>query len=180
MRCTLAALAAASLTMAAWPQGEVTLALVNIEQVLREAEPVRAAIEAVDAEVAARQRQLDQRERELMQLIETYRSQSALLGDETRDRYQRDIVERRLELSELETSLRNLIDEHEQEVITPTFERIYEAIRRIAERNGIDAVLRSDATVYAATDLDITQEVIDELNREPTNLPPVSATEASE
>ncbi|MBN1476623.1 OmpH family outer membrane protein [Candidatus Sumerlaeota bacterium] len=168
--------AVALMVPAALAQGDVSVALVNIDEVLSESRSVRAQLEAVNAEVAERQRHLDRRDAELLELIETFRSQSALLSEEAREAMQRDIVERRLEINEIESDLRALLRESEDDVIAPMFDEITEVIRLIAEENGIDIVLRSDAAVYAAPDLDITEEVIDLLNRRDdasreTNLP---------
>lgn len=178
MRIRLTLVGLVALAGAAWAQGPTSVALVNIEQILTEARPVRAAIDSVDSEVAARQRHLAQREDELSELIESYRSQSALWSEEARSANQRDIIERRMELDEAESDLRRLLDEKEEQVITPTFEKIYQAIRHIAEENDIDIVLRSDAAVYAVTDLDLTAEVIEYINTQMTddfNLPDLNA-----
>lgn len=145
-------------------QEPVSIAIVNIDRVLSEARPIRAAIDEVDAQVAERQRALSTAEDELRRLIDTYRQQEAVLSEDSRSQMQRDIVERRLELDEMEAEIRTLINRNEEEVITPTFERVYQAIRAIAQQSDIDLVLRSDAAVFAEEDLDITQEVIDRLN----------------
>ncbi len=152
------------LTGAAWAQEEVSVALVNVGEVIREARPVRAGIEAVDAEVVTEQRVITRLEDELIGLIETHRSQSHLWSEEVRGQQERDIVNRRLDLDERTTRLQEMIDQSETDVIEPLFEIVYETIREIAEENEIDMVLRSDAAVYAAPDLDLTEEVITRLN----------------
>ena len=151
------------LTCAAWAQTEV--AIVNVDDVIRRARPIRAEIDAVDAEVGLRQREIDERGRELQGLIETFRAQSELWSEEVVNQQQREIIERRLALEEMEDELTAYLDEMEETRIQPALRRIHDTIRTIAEENGIDLVLRSDASVYAAADLDITQEVIDLLNR---------------
>ncbi len=149
---------------ALWAQGGAGVALVNVEQVLAEALPVRAALDTVDAEVAARQRELAQREEELREMTQTYRAQASLWSEEVRSQQQREIIEESLELEELESGLRSFLDAREADVIRPIFERITEAIRQVAEEKGIDLVLRSDAAVYSAQSLNLTEEVIELIN----------------
>jgi len=148
---------------AAWAQTEV--AIVNVDDVIRRARPIRSEIDAVDAEVGMRQRDLDERGRELQSLIDTFRAQSELWSEEVVNQQQREIIERRLALEEMEDELVAFLDEMEETRIQPALRRIHDTIGVIAEENGIDLVLRSDASVFALPDLDITQEVIDLLNR---------------
>ena len=165
---------------ALWAQGGAGVALVNVEQVLAEALPVRAALDSVDAEVAARQRELAQREEALREMTQTYRAQASLWSEEVRSQQQREIIEESLELEELESGLRSFLDAREADVIRPIFERITEAIRQVAEEKGIDLVLRSDAAVYSAQSLNLTEEVIERINESDLgdiDLPPQESDE---
>ena len=164
MRLAVILTALTALAGAAQAQSPVNAAVVNIDRVLSEARPIRQVLDELDRDVANRQRELDRSESELMELMQTYRSQQAILSDEARSQMQRDIVERQLALDELESEIRSLLDRSEREVITPTMERVYQAIREIAQRADIDMVLRSDAAVFVEQDLDLTEEVIALLN----------------
>jgi outer membrane protein len=150
---------------AAQAQTPVNIAVVNIDRVLSEARPIRQVLDELDQDVANRQRELDRSESELMDLMETYRSQQAILSEEARSQMQRDIVERQLALDELESDIRSLLDLSETEIITPAMERVYQAIREVADGADIDLVLRSDAAVFVEEDLDLTEEVITLLNQ---------------
>jgi outer membrane protein len=125
---------------------------------------VRAAIDRIDREVSRRVREIEQRDTTLTEMVETYQAQSSLWSDEVRAQQQREIIDGNMELRELERSLREFQEVSEDTVIAPTFERITEAIRQIAEESDLDAVLRSDAAVFAKPELNLTDRVIDRLN----------------
>jgi outer membrane protein len=115
-------------------------------------------------EIAAKRQQIDSLQRSLD-------DQTLVISSERRKARQEEIRTRR---QELETYVRDVYDprgkadQKNRELSKPMVDKIGAAVRKVALDNGLQMVIdaTAGALVYAAKDLDITAEVVDELDRE--------------
>ncbi len=124
---------------------------------------INRAMEAWNREIAARKQAIDSLERELD-------DQQLVLSSERRKLKREDIKKRR---QELEALVREIYDpggraeQRNRELTRPLVEKIGSIVKKVALDNNLQMVLDSSvgAIIYAAKDLDITDLVIEELDK---------------
>ncbi len=139
------------------------IAFIDIERIIEDSSAVRRAMEGMDSELATRAREIDEKEREFRRLrFELDRQLRVISQEESQRRYE--------ELGTLQEDIDRLKFEFEMDLkarerqIEPMLERIYNIIADVAEREGVDIVLRGEVVIWGNTASDMTPSVVEELD----------------
>ncbi len=127
--------------------------------------------ETLRGEFEATQRTLQAMADELQGKLERYQTQQQLLSEQRRREREEDISNDQKALQERAADAERELAQREAELLSPIFEMVDAAIRRVAEQKNLDLVLRIQAgptqpiILYANEDriLDITLDVAREL-----------------
>ena len=166
MKKTLyAALAAVVLSASALPAAQAAddlrIAVVSMERILRDTKSAAIASERLNDEAKRRQDEVDQLTKRFKQRLENFESKAGSLSETER------LSERR-ELAEMERDVtrrsREARDEFNLEEVQLLQNRAGHVIQEIAKKEKFDLVLFE--YFYASNRVDITQRVIDELDRQ--------------
>ncbi len=170
-RLTLLAAAACLTCLWAGTGGAQKIGYVNSDSLFaryRGAADIRQELVRAQAvwnqEIAARRQQIDSLQRALD-------DQFLVVSSERRKARQDEIAARRQELEALVREIydpKGKADQKNRELSKPMVDRIGAAVRKVALESGLQMVIdaAAGALVYAAKDLDITADVIEELERE--------------
>lgn len=123
-------------------------------------------IAAVEQQVDALYTQVEAK----MQLISEYRKQmraASVMAKEQRDKVAAEIEKALNEIDDLKYRINREYANAERETISAALELIAGAIDAVAQRGGYALILRGESVVYFDPRCDVTQAVIDELNRMP-------------
>ncbi len=143
--------------------GPQRIAFIDVERIIEESSAIRDAMEAMDSELAAKARAVDGKEREFRRLrFELDRQLRLLSQEESRRRYD-ELGTLQEEIDRLKFDFEMDLKDRERQ-LQPLLERVYGIIADVAEREGIDVVLRGEVVIWGNTASDLTPLVVGELD----------------
>ena len=153
-----------SVTVATYTQAqEIRIGYVDMKRVLDNAPQVVAGRSLLDLEFRARNDAIELDESRLT-LLESQLAQADMTSNEYR-RLEREALELRRNVERRKEDLRDELSFRRTEEVQHLEDQINVAVEEIAERNGYDLII-SSPVVYASSDLDITDLILDQLQAE--------------
>jgi outer membrane protein len=150
---------------AAAPAGqgqELRIGVVDIQRVLRDSQPARAAQAKLEAEFSRRERELTEMAARLRTASERLEREAPTLSETDRNRRQRELVEQDREFQRLRRAFQEDLAQRRNEELAQVLERANRVVRQIFEQERYDLILQE--VVFAGPRVDITRRVIDALN----------------
>jgi outer membrane protein len=157
-------------TSASAPAGDVRIAVVDLETLVRQL-PEAAQIDRQLSEAAQRFRDTLERLRtELERRIDEYRKREALMTAEAKAKEEealRQLQERYLQYQEDKFGVTGELAQLREQLLQPLRTRVQEAIRQVAREENFNIVLdrSSSAVLFAEDRIDLTYRVLDRLKR---------------
>ncbi|MBN2543041.1 OmpH family outer membrane protein [bacterium] len=150
---------------------QVSLAYINSERLRTEYNDFIDAQNKFDSEVSVWEDRSAELEDELLELQREYEKQALLLSEDKKKEKQRLIEEKKEEYQNYLASIFGKGGEAEQrntELTAPLLDKINVVLQQIAEEYGYTIILdaATGAIAYATDELDITDIVLEELNKE--------------
>ncbi len=150
---------------------ETRIGYIDSERIFREYEAASEAKRAFNEEVEKYRAKADTMKRELQKAEEEYEAQKPMLSEEARAAKEQEIAGLRKRFTDFTQSVwgeHGKLELKQQELLAPLVKKINEAVKKIAEKEGYTMILdvAERSIVYAEPGLDITDEVIAELNKE--------------
>ena len=168
MKKTLyAALAAVVLSASALPAAQAAddlrIAVVSMERILRDTKSAAIASERLNDEAKRRQDEVDQLTKRFKQL-ENFESKAGSLSETERLSERRELAEMERDVTRRSREARDEFNQRRLEEVQLLQNRAGHVIQEIAKKEKFDLVLFE--YFYASNRVDITQRVIDELDRQ--------------
>ncbi len=163
------------LVMPQTPDAEVPkLGYLDSAKILSEYKPYIEAQNELDSFRKKKEKEAQDKEKEIQELLSKYENQKLLLSEKKRKELVGEITRKR---GDYENFIREVFEadgeiyKKNRELSEPIFEEINEIIRRIGEEEGYDFILDVVplSVVHAEKKYDLTQGVIDELARKAQN-----------
>jgi len=154
---------AASVTTAVHAQ-EYKIGVVNAVRILEQSPQARRTTALIEKEFSPRDRQLVADQKELKELEDRLARDSAIMSESERRDLEREIINKRRELKRDEEEFREDLTFRRNEELSKIQSEIINAIQIVARDNNYDIVL-SEGVIYATPELDMTNFVIEYLNR---------------
>ncbi len=163
---TLAVLSAAvaGLLLAAPARAEQRIGYVDLQRALNEVEEGKAAKAALKAEFDSKQKLLDEKKTEFEKLRGDFEKQASLMSEDARRQKQGELEKKGQELQGFFMQQQKELSERERETTRGIFTKMSAVVREIAEAEGVSVVLQSEALVYGAPSLDLTNELVRKYN----------------
>lgn len=98
--------------------------------------------------------------------IRQMKDELALLSEDARAKKQETLEGRLRDLAEFDRGARQELGEQRNKLVGEISKDIDDLVKRFGERKGFDYILNERALVYHRADLDVTAEVLVELNKE--------------
>ena len=114
-------------------------------------------------------KEFNKSQNELARLKETFDRQSLLMSEQRKKEEQQNIERKQQELQKFLEDVSGQggkLQRKTQELLQPIILRVNEAIAFVAKDKGLDFVLNTAAIAYANEDFDLTQAVLDQLEKE--------------
>lgn len=137
---------------------------VDLDKVSRLAKPIQQIINKVEETVRPHKEEAEKKMEQLDILRVTYEQQKSILSEEQRKTRQQEIAKLQDEITTLSENINQLLRKMEDEQLNPAYEIMMESVKKVAQRKGLKLVLSRDAIIWADSSLDITDDVIADLN----------------
>jgi len=147
---------------------DMKIAYLDINKVYNEFPDKIAAEEQFNKEAQQWEQELIQKEQEIQKLREEYNNLPPITTEQRKEEKKALIEKKEREYQQLAEKLRTQAMQRQTELLEPISNNIVNAINTVAEENGYDMVINSlqgEVVLYANPELDITEDVITELNK---------------
>ena len=154
-----------------------SIATVDEQKVLSEYVAFNQAREKVLASVAPIQEEIQKMQEEITGIIAEAReadatSNNPALDEDARDearsklvQYQTTLQNKQVQLQQFSQQAQELGQNGQQQELIPLQQKAQDAVKEIAEKDGIDIVLSTNSVIFVEESLDISDKVISELNK---------------
>ena len=143
-------------------------AYIDMQTAIQSTSSGKKAKKSLEKEFNKKKEQLKKKEGALKKEADAFEKKRMVLSEKMRAETQASIQKKMIEFQqELQTSQMN-IQKKERELTTPILEKIQKIIKKIAEKKDYSMVFEknSQAVMWAKANLDITQEVIKEFEKD--------------
>ncbi|MGC4061777.1 MAG: OmpH family outer membrane protein [Aquabacterium sp.] len=164
MKSILKTLVASSLLLGALAAHgqELKIGFVNLDRVLRDAVPAKAAQTKLEAEFNRREKELSEAEQRLKNASDKFEKDAPTLGEGERVRRQRDLVDQDRELQRKRREFQEDLNQRKNEELSSVLDRANRVVKQIFDQEKFDLILQE--AVFASPRVDITDKVIKALN----------------
>ncbi len=160
------------------PAANTNVAVVDMERIAREYNDLKSARFELDRLLRDWQRVRDSLQRDLEQLRTRYRQERPAMSEAQRLRTERELEEKE---QHLKTYVQRIwgkggeLEKKTRELVQPFLDRVYETIQKYAAEGGYELVLdkKEAGVVYATAAVDLTDAILQELNRTAVAMPGV-------
>lgn len=137
---------------------------VQVLKVLEQSPQYQAAGKALDKEFEARSKTLIAEQKKIKGLEDKLSKDRAIMSESEIGKLERDILNKRRDLKRDQDEFREDINFRRNEELAKIQKIVFEAVQKVSKENGYDIVL-SEGVVFASAKVDMTQLVIDALNK---------------
>lgn len=141
---------------------ELKVGFVNLDRVLRDAAPAKAAQAKLEAEFSRREKDLGDAEIRLKTSSDKFEKDAPTLAESERARRQRDLVEQDRELQRKRREFQEDLNQRKNEELSSVLERANRVVKQIFDQEKFDLIVQE--AVFASVRVDITDKVIKSLN----------------
>ena len=139
-------------------------AFINPRILLEKSPQAMAALEAMKSEFQGRENKLRELANEVNEMESTYKSDSAIMSDEQKKKMEEQIVQKKRQFNFDQQSMKEDVQQKRNELLNEVRKKISNVIREYGIKNGYDFIF-SDGIAFASEKVDITAEILDELNK---------------
>ncbi len=141
---------------------ELKVGFVNLDRVLRDAAPAKAAQAKLETEFSRREKELGDAEIRLKSASDKFEKDAPTLAESERARRQRDLVEQDRELQRKRREFQEDLNQRKNEELSSVLERANRVVKQIFDQEKFDLIVQE--AVFASARVDITDKVIKSLN----------------
>jgi outer membrane protein len=143
---------------------QLKIGYADVERVMREAGPAKAAQQRLVAEFKQREKDLDDQNTALHVQADKLDKEAPTLSEAEKGRRQRELIELDRDLQRKHREYQEDLTQRKNEELSNVAERANRTIKAIGEAEHFDLILADQLVIYYSPRVDITQKVIDALN----------------
>lgn len=148
----------------AFAEEALKIGAVQILKVLEQSPQYQAAGKSLDKEFEPRSKTLIAEQKKIKSLEDKLSKDQAIMSEAEVKKMERDILNKRRDLKRSQDEFREDINFRRNEELAKIQKLVFEAVQKVSKDNGYDIVL-SEGVIYASSKADMTQLVIDALNK---------------
>ena len=141
---------------------EFRLGYVNLDRIIREAVPAKAAQSKLEQEFSRREKELQEQGNTLKSMAEKLEREAPTLSETQRATRQKQLVEQDRDFQRKRREFQEDLNARRNEELQQVFERANRVVRQLADTEKYDLILQE--AVYVNPKHDITDKVIKALN----------------
>lgn len=144
------------------------IGVVNAIRILEQSPQAEKMRKQIEKEFAPRDRELVASQKKLKELEDRLTKDAAIMSESERKKLERDIINQRRDLKRSQDEFREDLTFRRNEEIAKIQKEIVTAINAVAKTSGFDIIL-SEGVLFASSKVDISQQIIDHLNKKSAN-----------
>lgn len=142
------------------------IAVVNVQEAITKSDRAKLWLEQFEAEHATEQADLRVLESELQAMQERFKKDQAILSEDEKRKSNKSMQDKYEELQFRGKQLQKEFKDAQQELLKSMLPKVQAALNKLMEKNNYDVILRSEVVLSLSPKLDITDQVIEQLNKE--------------
>ncbi len=150
--------AALALSAAAACAEEFKVGYVNLDRVLRDAAPAKAAQAKLESEFSKREKELNDAASKLKASSDKFEKDAPTLSESERTRRQRDLVDQDREFQRKRREFQEDLSQRKNEELASVLDRANRVVKQIFDQDKYDLIVQE--AVFASPRVDITERVI--------------------
>jgi outer membrane protein len=158
---------------------EIKVATVNFQRLMDESNQAKAASQALQDEFSPRQRDLQQRAKDLQAKQEKLNRDGAVMAEKEKSALERDVTKAQRDLQSDGEAFTEEVNNRRNEELNKVQALLVSEIQAYAKSNGYDLILPSSVAVFAKDTLDVTTPVLAYLQSRPATAPAASSSSKS-
>lgn len=159
--------------MAAMPMqahAQAKMAVVNIQKIMRESKAAEAVRQQLKSKQQSFQSELDKKEAELQKEDQELAKQRSVLSQEAFEAKYKDFRKKAATAQAEVRSKRGALDKGFTKALADIQKKVTDIVAAVAKEKGLDIAMAASPVLYVNPTMDITQSVLDRLNKEMPNL----------
>lgn len=146
----------------------VPVGVFNSQTVAMESEPAKEAQKKLQGQFGSEKDQLEKLAKDLQKQGEALQAQAAALSQQAREEKQMDFLRKRRDFEERSRNFATKVENAEGQIRQTIGRFIFQGADTVAKQRGFDLILdaASGSVMYAQPSLDVTRDVIAEVNRQ--------------
>lgn len=159
--------------------GAGKIGYVDIDEVSAKANFIKSMLGDIEAKIKEKNKGLEAKEAEYARVRKDLQSKSSVANESESESLRKQARDLQNQIEEETYQLNRALEKERKDKMDPALERVLETIKTIGTEEGFDLILRGEVVLYSAPTVDITQKVIERLNRgavsggsTSSNLPP--------
>jgi outer membrane protein len=157
-----AVMALSAAAVSAQQAQDYKIGYVNLDRVLRDAVPAKAAQSKLEGEFSKREKELTDVAARLKTASDKFEKDAPTLSESERTRRQRDLVEQDREFQRKRREFQEDLNQRKNEELASVLDRANRVVKQIFDADKYDLILQE--AVFVGPRLDITDKVIKALN----------------
>ena len=158
---------------------EVSIVYVDFDKIVAEVDEGQNASELMKKEQQKRQADIQAMEGKIKKLQDELEKQSKAFSKDALEKKAAEYQQALAEYQQIVMKFNNELGAKEREFFEPIERKVKDLLRTIAMRDGYDMILNKRSVPYGRKDLDLTDKVIQEFNKQYPAKKPTSTTSAT-
>ncbi|MDS4069237.1 MAG: OmpH family outer membrane protein [Candidatus Competibacter sp.] len=155
--------AALALPLSLAQAADVKIGYVSIAKILNSSPQAEAASKRLEQEFAPRKKGLDEALKSLRKQEEKLAKDGAVMSDSQRRNLENDVRNQARELKRTSDEFREDFNLRRNEELGKFQKQVLDVINSVAKEEGFDLVINDQATLYASSQVDVTDKVLKRL-----------------
>lgn len=143
------------------------MAYVEVQRILETSEPGKKALGQLTKKFEDMKEELDQERANLEEMREELQKQSLVLSQDAQQDLENELRQKVGEFQEMFQAYQTRMQQEEQTLSEPIIDLLFDIINDFGEKNGYEFIFdaQSSGIIYASEALNITDTIIEELNK---------------
>lgn len=142
------------------------IAFVDIDIVIGRSRYVRRVVESLKKQIEEKRDSLERKQTEYLRLKDEIERKRAVLSDKELQDLTRQSRELRLTIDDEESELQKFMTDADKDQMGPASDRVRSAIEALGKEERFDLILRGEAVLFSIPALNLTNQVIERLDRD--------------
>lgn len=156
---------AAAMAIALPTAAETRIGVVDLRQALFSSDDAKSFSESMQRDFAGDEEQVREAQEAARKLKERIEKDGAMMNESERNKLAGEFQEKVKEFNFLKQRLDSTVNQRKQAFLEEARPEVDAAVKELLEENNLDLILPSEAVVYAKPDLNLTQQLLEKLNR---------------
>lgn len=144
---------------------DVKLAVVDMQAVLQKAPQIAKINDSLTKQFKGRQDQIVQAQHNLQSETQNLEKNAAVMKVDERANLEKKIMMDRNNVQSMVASFQKDLSKQQSDSLHGFSQQLDSVVSKLASQSGFDLVVQKGSTLYAKSDLDITQQILDALKK---------------